>query len=313
MTYIPIRITTVKPLRKLNFDLYIYFKDRYLCYVKSGEQISEEKFEKLVEQQVAKFFITEEDSHNYQKFIDNLLQETLISPHISTDDKVQMVEGTVSNAVEGMSKIPPSESAFRLTQTAARGLRQVINNNPDALKKIFGKKAEKNDELIHHSLNVCALSVKLAEVLRCTEEELENLGTAALIHDIAITQLKKDDMALFNKAKKLLTSEEKRVYFLHAKDAITNLKEKPFVNSVVLELVLNHEEVLTGLGPNKKKKLTKLEEILSLVNNYDKRLITHKTTPSQTIKEILIEEMGNYSLDLINDFKKVLRNEGMIS
>jgi putative nucleotidyltransferase with HDIG domain len=313
MAFIPLRITTVKAMRKLNFDLYIYFKDRYLCYVKSGEHITEEKFVKLIEQQVAKFFITEEDADNYQDFIDSLLHDTLSSPNISTDEKIEMVEGSVSNALEGMSKVPPTESSYRLTQTAAKGLRQVINNNPDALKKIFGKKAEKNEELIQHSLNVCALSVKLAEVLNCTNEELENLGTAALLHDIGITHLKKEDMELFYKSKKIFKSEEKRIYYLHARDAITHLKEKPYVNSVILELVLNHEEVLTGYGPNKKQKLTKLEEILSLVNNYDKRLITAKTTPTQTIKEITIDEVGNYSLDLINVFKKVLKNEGMLS
>lgn len=312
MDYTPLRISTVKPLKSLTFDLYIFFKEQYLCYVKNGEQLTEDKYAKLKLQKIAKFFITESDELNYQKFLDNLLAETLSNSSISVDEKVVMVEGAATSAVERMQQNPSSESAYRMTETAAKGLRQVIKNNPDALKKIFGKKVEKNEEIIKHSLNVCALSVKLAEILKCTEQELEDLGTAALIHDIGITQMNKDDIQLFYKPRKLLSNDDKRVYYLHAKDAQKLLMEKPYVNKAILELIINHEEVLSGNGPMKKKKLTKLEEILSLVNNYDKRTINNKTTPMQTLKDMMIDELGNYSLDLLNDFKKVLQSEGLL-
>ncbi|MBC7713707.1 MAG: HD domain-containing protein [Rhizobacter sp.] len=311
MEYTPLRISTVKPLRNLTFDLYIHFKDHYLCYAKNGEQLSEEKFQKLKSQKIAKFYITERDEVNYQKFLDALLDETLSNPKAELEEKVNMAEGAASSAIERMNT-NPTESAFRATEKAAKSLRQVITGNPDALKKIFGKKAEKNEEIIKHSLNVCALSVKLAEVRRCTEQEMDDLGTAALIHDIGLTTLHKDDLALFTKPKKAFTNDDKRVYYLHCKDAAIILREKPFVTPVILELVINHEEVQSGLGPNKKKKLSQLEEILSMVNNYDKRIITNKTSPTQTLKDMMIDELGNYELNLLNDFKKVLQKEGLL-
>jgi HD-GYP domain-containing protein (c-di-GMP phosphodiesterase class II) len=312
MDFTPLRISTVKPLRGLTFDLYIFFKENYLCYAKNGEQLSEEKYQKLKAQNIAKFFITEADELNYQKFLDALLAETLNSKTISVEEKVNMAEGTCSSAVERMQKDPKSESAYRMTESAARSLRQVISQNPDALKQIFGKKVEKNEEIVKHSLNVSALSVKLGTVLKCTESELDDLGTAGLIHDIGLTQLSKTDMELFYKPKKLMTAEDKRVYWVHCKDALTILKDRPYVNPTILELVTNHEEVLSGLGPNKKKKLTKLEEILSLVNNYDKRVLIGKTSPADTIKEMLIDELGNYNLNMLTKFKEVLQAEGML-
>ncbi|MFA6236183.1 MAG: HD domain-containing phosphohydrolase [Bacteriovorax sp.] len=312
MDFIPLRISTVKPHKKLTFDLYIFFKEQYLCYVKKGEQLSPEKYTKLKTQNVAKFFITLADERHYQDFLDMLISDTLASVEVSVGEKVAMVEGVANSALERMQKDPGSEGAYRMTETAAKGLRQVIKSNPDALKKIFGKKVEKNEEIIKHSLNVCALSVKLAEMMRCTEDELEDLGTAALIHDIGITQMSKDDILLFYKAKKLLSNDDKRVYFLHTKDVGKLLQNKSYINNNVLELISNHEEVLSGLGPNKKKKLTKLEEILSMVNNYDKRVITNKTTPIQTLKDMMIDEIGNYSLDMLGDFKKVLLAEGLL-
>jgi HD-GYP domain-containing protein (c-di-GMP phosphodiesterase class II) len=311
MDFTPLRISTVKPLRKLSFDLYIFFKDQYLCYAKTGEQLSEEKFLKLKTQKIAKFYITEEDELNYQTFLDALLSDTLASTSVSVEEKISMTEGAASSAIERM-QTNPTESSFKATEKAAKSLRQVITSNPDALKKIFGKKVDKSEEIIKHSLNVCILACKLAEVKKCTEKELDDLGTAALIHDIGIASMKKEDLNLFSKPKKLLTNDDKRVYYLHCKDAANILKDKPFVTAEILELVINHEEVLSGLGPNKKKKLSLLEEILSLVNNYDKRVITLKTTPAQTLKDLMIDELGNYNLALLNDFKKVLLSEGLI-
>lgn len=312
MDFTPLRISTVKPLKSLTFDLYIFFKEQFLCYVKKGEQLSEEKYGKLKAQKIAKFFITESDEFNYQNYLDSLLAETLSDPNTNVEEKVTMVEGAANSAIERMQKDPGSESAYRMTESAAKSLRDVIKNNPDALKKIFGKKVDKNEEIIKHSLNVCALSVKLAEILKCTEQELDDLGTAALIHDIGITQMNKDDIQLFYKAKKLLTNDDKRIYYVHVKDVKTLLQQKPYINNTILDLVTNHEEVLSGAGPNKKKKLTKLEEILSMVNNYDKRTITNKTTPMQTLKDMMIDEIGNYNLELLNDFKKVLQAEGLL-
>ena len=311
MDFTPLRISTVKPLRELNFDLYIYFKEQFLCYSKRGEQLSEDKFQKLKTQKIAKFFITESDEINYQNFLDALLQETITSSSASVEEKVNIAEGAASSAVERMSS-NPNESAFRATEKAAKSMRQVILGNPAALKKIFGKKVEKNEDLIKHSLNVCALSVKLAEVKKLSEKEQDDIGTAALIHDIGITKMHKNDLDLFYKPKKLFNNDDKRVYYLHARDAAELLKDKPFVTPVILDLVFNHEEVLSGQGPNKKKKLSLSEEILSLVNNYDKRLIANKVTPAQALKDMMIDELGNYNLDLLNDFKKVLHSEGIL-
>lgn len=312
MEFTPLRITTIKPNRSLTFDLFIFFKEQYLCYSKRGEQLSDEKYQKLKTQKIAKFFITEQDEVNYQNFLDNLLAETLNSASVTVEEKVTMVEGTASSAMERMSTDPKSETAYRMTESAAKSLRQVVLGNPDALKKIFGRKVEKNEEIIKHSLNVCALSVKLGEILRFSEQELDDLGTAALIHDIGLTQMNKEDLELFYKPKKALTQDDKRVYYLHCKDALSLLEDRKYINAQILELVLNHEEVLSGSGPNKKKKLTLPEEVLSLVNNYDKRVLTTKLPPAQVIKEMMIDELGNYDLELINKFKKVLQSEGLL-
>lgn len=312
MDFTPLRISTVKPQKELSFDLYIYFKDQYLCYSKRGEMLTDEKYQKLKIQKIAKFFITEEDEINYQNFLDQLLNESLSNPDVNIEAKVNIVEGAASSAIERMQQDPASESAFKMTNSAAKSLRMMIKNNPETLKKIFGKKADKNEEIIKHSLNVCVLSVRLGEILKCNEQELDDLACAALIHDVSLAAMPEDARVLFFKQKKEYNNDDKKNYYIHCKNAVSMLQEKPYVNKTILDLIANHEEVLSGSGPNKKRKLTKLEEILSLVNNYDKRTITEGSSPAQTLKDMMIDELGNYDLDLLNEFKKVLHAEGLL-
>ena len=312
MAYTPLRISTIKPNRELTFDLYIFFKETYLKYQEKGAGIEEEKYGKLRKQKIAKFYITEEDEPQYQAFLDQLLEDTMADPNVSVDDKVNMVDGACSTAIERMQEEPESEAAYKMTNKAAKSLRQVVEQNPEALKKIFGKKASEADLIIKHSLNVSALSLKLGQVMKLNEDELDNLATAGLIHDVGITRLNKQDQELFKKEKDKYTNDDKRIYGLHVKDAVAALKDKPWVNEAVMELVINHEEVLSGLGPNKKKNLTPSEMILSLVNTYDKYVLTKGCSPSDAIKDITINELGNYELDLINKFKDVLKNEGLL-
>ncbi|WP_127714288.1 HD-GYP domain-containing protein [Halobacteriovorax sp. HLS] len=312
MAYTPLRIRTVKPSRELTFDLFIFFKDQYIIYANRGSEIEEEKYGKLKKQKIAKFYIDESDEMNYQKFLDALLNETMNSETATTEEKVNLVEGVCGTAVERMQKDPESETSYKMTENAARSLRQCISDNPEALKEIFGKKVEEEDLLIKHSLNVSALSMKLGQKMNLSEEELDEIAVAGLLHDIGLMQMDQEARDLFKKNRKDLKPDERLLYGAHVKDCMAVLAEKPYVNKKTMNLILNHEEVKSGDGPNKKTQLSQSEYILSLVNIYDKMCITTEMTPKEVIKEILIEELGNFELDLLNKFKGVLTEEGLL-
>lgn len=311
MAFTPLRITTIKPMRSINFDLYIFFKDTFLKYIESGRQLEETHLDKLRKQKVAKFYITDDDEPNYQQFLDGILMEALDSDEMSVDEKVELAEGAASTAVERLQNDPNSKSAYKMTENAANSLRKIVAKNPDALKKLFGKKAAANDSLIKHSLNVSAIATKLGEVMGLSEIELDNLATAALVHDIGVTKLAKNDTHLFLKPRKKFTPDEKRIYNLHVRDASTLLNGKTYINKEIIELVVNHEETRSGSGPQKLLKLTPSIEILSLCDSFDLRMTVDNMTPKDALKDITINELGNYTLEIINKLKEVVKSEGL--
>ena len=309
--FTPLRITTIKPEKEISFSLFIFFKEQYLEYLKPGTSIEKDKYKKLRRQKITKFFILDSDEKKYQQFLDNLLEETLNSDDVSVEDKTEMVEGQAQTAMERMQDDPGSEDSFDMTRKAAQNLRQLIFDNPEALAGIFGSKSE-SDPVVKHSLNVCALSVKLAKKMKCSDEEVDYLSTAALMHDIGITQLEESEQALFNKPKNDFEPNEKLTFNKHCKEFIKVLSDRPYINGKIISLIENHEENRAGTGPYKKKKLELTEEILSMVNTYDKKIITQGITPAEAIKAMMIDDLGNYDLKFLQKFQELLKEEKLV-
>lgn len=313
MEYTPIRINTVKPEREISFDLYIFFKETYLLYLKNGQQIAKDKHKKLKKQKVAKFFITENDESAYQQFLDDFLTQTVNDPNVSLDEKVDVAQDAGMTAVDQMQKNPQSEKSYQSTQMAAKNLVQLIHSNPSALKKMFHQGAEENDKIVKHSLNVCLLSAKLAESLELSDEDVLNLSTAALMHDIGLVNMSSESSSLFKTPKSEYSARDKLHYKEHIDVTVKVLSEKPYINKQILDLITHHEENLAGTGPYKKLKLTLAEECLSLVNSYDKKIITKSISPKEALKELMIDEVGNYQLNTLKLFKKILIDEGLVN
>lgn len=310
-TFTPVRITTIKAERVVPFPVYIHFKEQYLEYVKPGMSIEKDKYKKLRRQKITKFYILDEHEGSYQDFLDSFLEQTLNSETASVEEKAEAVTGQSETALDRMGDDPGNETNFDMTRKAAKNLQKLIFENPEALSRIFGQDSDASP-VIQHSINVAVLSIKFAKQKKISEEEIDYLSTAALMHDIGVMQFQKEEQELFNKPKGELAPTEKVKYYEHCKGVVQLLAERPYINEQVISLIEAHEENLQGSGPLKKSKLTPAQEILSLVNSYDKKILTKKITPAAAIKELMIDELGNYNLELLNEFQAFLKEQKVI-
>ncbi|EPZ52035.1 HD domain protein [Bacteriovorax sp. BAL6_X] len=312
MNYYPLRITTIEAESIITFDLYIYFKETYLKYQEAGSAISHEKLEKLNKQQVAKFYILEADVKKYQQYIKDLLDSKLQNIDISLEDKVKVVDGACKTAIEQSMEAPDKEENYQMTELAAAQLKKVLSSGPDALKQFFNKKTVDTNLIIEHSMNVATLATRLAIRAGCNDSEISNIATASLLHDVGITRLNSQDQELFKRTKEELSEDEQRVYGLHVKDAVSALKDKPWVTKEVLELIVNHEEVIGGSGPNRLKELSLPIMIISLVNTYDKMVTVHKMNVRDALTDLTMNQLDHYEHDVINKFKDILIDENIV-
>lgn len=308
--YTPVRITTIKAQRVVNFPVFIHFKDHYLEYLAPNNSIEVDKYKKLRKQKITKFYIRSSDENKYQQFLDDFLSEKLNSTDVSVNEKSEIVTGQAESAIDRMVEDPKSESGYNMTRKASKNLQKLIYESPEALGTIFGN-TDNDNPIIQHCINVAVLTIKFAKKQKFSDIDIDYLCTAALMHDIALVEDEELNV-FFSKTKSELEPKERNKYHEHTKTIIPILEDRPYINQEVIALIQAHEENLQGLGPNKMKKLSPAQECLSMINSYDKLIYTKNITPKEAIKIMIIDEMGNYSLDMLNTFKAFLKEEGLI-
>lgn len=122
-----------------------------------------------------------------------------------------------------------------------------------------------------HAFGVFSLILPLAIKLNCSKEEINELGMAALLHDIGWARL---PMHLLDK-KKPYTSSEKQLTQQHISIAENVLKKCNELPGTVKTLIVQHHEFNDGSGyPKKlsKEKIHKLTQILQVTDAYDESI-----------------------------------------
>src|SRR5690606_28313831 len=100
---------------------------------------------------------------------------------------------------------------------------------------------------------------------------------AGLLHDLGISRLTPSEQELFLRPAKELSAKDRTKYEQHPETAANLLRNNPYVNPHILDLIQNHEESLASDGPLKKAgpALTQAQQILSLCNCYDKKVTVY--------------------------------------
>lgn len=319
--YSPIRLETLRANCPFNFDLYVRIADKYILYIRKGDGIEAERLDKLtqiqklMEKNVERIFIRDEETKIFQEYMDVSIEEIASAPNPEPDEQMQAILEIAENAIEVVFNDPTSVQAYQFAEKAAKGLRKVVATNPKALKNIFQKKGRQTDTIENHCKNTAGLAIKLAFGLGFRGEDLDNLGSAALLHDLGMVNIAKAEQEiLFKRPPSRFSPDDKRIYQTHVNHGVQMAASKPFVNEKVINLIGKHEEKNKGNGyPNKTEMLEPLEQILSIANCFDKKVTILGMNMSAAFKELQIEEMGNYELKYFQKLREILMAEELFA
>lgn len=151
----------------------------------------------------------------------------------------------------------------------------------------------KNDKnyVFKHCVSVAVFSVVIGIGLQLTEEQLENLSVAGLVHDIGKLEIKKRVL----NAKHLYNNKEMDEMKKHPMNAYELLKEYPGISSVSRNSVLFHHENLDGSGYYgiTEEKLGIFPRILRVADTYDALTAQKKYRDASAPAEAIEYIMGN--------------------
>lgn len=185
-------------------------------------------------------------------------------------------------------EIARAEEKFVQAAAVVRSINKTIFSKPQETLKEAGKLVDsvaeiflsENDTVMHliqqsagseelyfHTLNVSVLAMMLAHEMKCTEEQIKEVGMAGLFHDIGKVNVPE---AILNKLTPL-TKPEQNFFELHPQYGV-QVGQKAGMSKVMLEVIAHHHEFLDGSGYPQQLKGDAIRlptRIVTIANVYD--------------------------------------------
>ena len=160
-----------------------------------------------------------------------------------------------------------------------------------------------------HSLNVCVLSLTFGRALKLPQDELEELGLGALLHDIGKMRV---PLNVLNKPGKL-TPDEFEIMKSHPGMGYELLRTEKNLSQEVLAIVRSHHERLNGQGyPDKLNdtSITYFTKIVTITDVYDAitsdRVYHDGMTPHDAMQRLYEWMPDNFDKELVQQFIRTL-------
>jgi len=317
MIFVPIRISTLKSEVPFVFDLYLKLKEKYILYIRKGDDIRSIRLSKLKDKKVRQMFIPEEQEIEYQNYLDQTLTEAAHNVMMSSEEKAHVANSYATQAADQIQQDPGSKKSYAKAQKAAKGIVDILTKNNDVLKTIFKNNLPEGQEgngelLIKHSINVATLAVKFGEMNKFKNEVLENFGMAGLFHDVGLTKLGLQAVELMFKPYESFDTADWSIYKKHPVEAFAVLQDKEYASKEILDLIKLHEEKKSGEGfPEGITKISLEHQAFNLCCHYSRQVICLRIPPAEVMKNLMLNDIGNYELKTLNLFKEMLQKEGL--
>ncbi|MGE5628569.1 MAG: HD-GYP domain-containing protein [Solirubrobacterales bacterium] len=214
----------------------------------------------------------------YIYVLDSKLTDVQISDN-SLEELKQSAMNCVSNVMKNTPMMKDRKKSLDVIKIIEE-LIKYISENGDINKSLYEIQTQSNQRYVH-SMEVCVRSIFLGKELGLRHEQLNELGLAALLHDIGMTKIPLNILEKHGK----YTHEEQLLIKEHPKMGYEILKQNMRISEPVLNGVLQHHERVDGKGyPNGLygSQICKYAKIISVCDMYD--LVTNNDNYKKTFR-----------------------------
>ncbi|BBP01475.1 HD family phosphohydrolase [Sulfuriferula nivalis] len=229
----------------------------------------------------------------------------------SIQNNIARVEHSFVRSVDTVRNITrdiysrPAE-AYAETNTLINKMLSCMVDHSDILIHAMGNHLGNN--IYFHSMNVTVLSLMLAKSLGFSNTDMQDLGMAAMLHDIGKHDIPHKILAKTEP----LTKAEQTIVEQHSGLGAAAAKKMGLSNAASLAILLHHEYV-DGSGYPRQltgDKMTPISRVLSLVNAYDNLCNPANgspgLTPAEALSRMFIKQRAKFDDEMLNAFIKGL-------
>ncbi|HEU4684198.1 MAG TPA: DUF3391 domain-containing protein [Nitrospira sp.] len=231
------------------------------------------------------------------------LAEEYAHAKIARQQLEQAVQSVYSSIAEqGTIDSRLAEEAVQEIRIAAR----TVSNS--ALFMALSQYRSGDAQLSRHALATCTLALILGQSYGFDPRQLNELGTAALLHDVGLMEIAPPILARCASTSFLLTERERRQFQSHPRLTVRILERDAGFEASMLHLINEHHALLDGTGypPETRGEFTSARtRMLVIADRYDEMIIgfggATPLAPHQALQRLYREaQEGRLDRDIVS-------------
>lgn len=303
--YFKIRISSVIPEKPLTFDLYLKINNQHITYVRAGDRLEKDKIMQLqARDSGSHFLVKDEDRKAYKNFI----HEQLISDDLNVRQKALILRESSMTLVEEIFENPDVNVALDNSRPVIQQFVEFMGAEPEAMGHLISLSGH-DFYTYTHSLDVGIYSLGLAETIGFKTKELEEMGIAALFHDIGKRQVNLDILC----KKGALNEAEWAQMQKHPQYGLVLLNQNKDVSDAVKAACFEHHESWAGNGYPQNiaaQEIHPFARIVAITDTYDamttQRSYNVPMKPFEAVTMMKEKLAGRYDPDFLRAMHSVL-------
>lgn len=295
----------------IHFSLYYPNENRngMICLCGTDSYIDGDM--KVTLRTIEKLFVEETHLQAYQQYLDEHIQHIASRNDISTEAKAAIVYEKATEVMDNMFHNPEALGNVQEIQPLVGGFIDIVLHDQHAVESLMQITA--HDYYTHtHSINVSIYTISLGAFMGINGDELQTLGTAAVLHDIGKSKV---DYNIINKNGRLDDMEFEEMK-RHPSEGHAIALALGIDDQRILTGIRHHHERLEGGGyPDNLKgaQISKFARIIGVCDVFDalttKRSYKPPMSSFEALKLMKIEFKEHLDKKMVDAFIKMLRKQ----
>jgi putative nucleotidyltransferase with HDIG domain len=189
--FIPIDLDGLVLDTVLDFNLFLPAGRGRLLFFRSPDlEFTAAHRNRLIDNNVRTVYIRAEERGRYQHYLEQHLPAVIASPDVAPRRKADLLYSVSSNVVQDCLNDPRSDAIVPRTKRIAESTIDFVLKSDRSVAQL-GTLMATDYYTYTHSINVSVFTVALAHKAGVAREDLSELATGALLHDIGKSELPK--------------------------------------------------------------------------------------------------------------------------
>jgi HD-GYP domain-containing protein (c-di-GMP phosphodiesterase class II) len=304
-SHFKVRINTLIPNKPTTFDLHVRINNQNILYLRAGDLLSPEKIGNLNNKDSGShFLVKEEDRKAYKQYV----HEQMISGDLTVRQKAIVLRESSMTLVEEIFENPDVNKALDSSLPIIQQFVDFMEGEAAAMGHLISLSGH-DFYTYNHSLDVGIYSLGLASAVGFSGKDLEEMGLAALFHDVGKRHVSLDILC----KKGPLDESEWSQMQKHPQFGLLILNDNDNVSDAIRAACFEHHESFAGNGYPQQiggKEIHPFARIVAITDTYDamttQRSYNVPLSPNDAVTMMKEKLSGRYDPEMLRAMHDVL-------